>query len=304
MRPEHLGRWPGRRVAARRHVPAGAGGGARSRRAHRSSLTASVLPRRCAPSWPRRCRPAAGTAVVRSDWPGGQLGHQGPAARRVELGEDVVEQQDRGERRPALGDQLVDRRCAGPGPGTVARPARRGCGPRGPSMAKQELVAVRPDRVDPPPEVVRPVGLERRQQIPLPAAPVGLGDHDPAARPGQAPVGRGHVLLQRGGQALPGGRPGSSRRRPAVGPTRRGWRPRRRSARPPAWRNRAARWRRTLSTSSAARAPSGSTSGQRVVEQLAPAARPAADQGEVLGGEDGARSGVGQVARGRTPSGG
>ena len=37
-----------------------------------------------------------GTAVVTRAWPGGMLSHQGPAPDRVQLGEHVVEKQDRG----------------------------------------------------------------------------------------------------------------------------------------------------------------------------------------------------------------
>ena len=65
-----------------------------------------------------------------------QLGHQGAAAGRVELGEDVVEEQGRDQRRPGRGSARA-RPGAGPGPGSVARPARRGSGPPCPSISSR-----------------------------------------------------------------------------------------------------------------------------------------------------------------------
>ena len=121
----------------------------------------------------------SGTAVVSTDCPG-ELSHQGPAPGRVELGEDVVEQQ--GGRQPrADRDQLVHADAQRQRQAPLL--ALRGVGAGLPAVDGQaELVAVRADGVDAAPHVVTPAGLESGQEVALPAAHVVEGDHDPARR--------------------------------------------------------------------------------------------------------------------------
>ncbi len=140
-------RRPGPRPAAAARGP-GPCGRRRRRRVRRQRLAG----RRPAPSVahvdharPPPPPPAGGTAVVSRAWPGGQLARPGPGCGGVELGEHVVEQQDRRASRA----RSVTRRC------TARRRARarQRCSPweawsraSRPAMAQLQVVAVRARR--------------------------------------------------------------------------------------------------------------------------------------------------------------
>ena len=108
--------------------------------------------------------------------PGRELGHQGPAAGRVELGEDIVEEEGGYQPGPRH-HQLV---YPDPqGQGQAALLALGGMGPGLPPFEGQhEIVAVGPDGVDAPAQVVGPVRRQRIEQLAGPTADVVL------ARPG------------------------------------------------------------------------------------------------------------------------
>ena len=221
-----------------------------------------------------------GAAVVSIDWPGRQLGHEGPAAVRVELGEHVVEQQRRAPGRSAP-DQLVDAQPQGQGQAALL--PLRGVGPGLAALEHQdEFVAVRADRVHAPPQVVVPAGRERVEEVALPAALGRAGDQGRRSlrRPGgcrrrhqgleirHQPFPGRHEHLAGVGQALV---PHVERGRhvlahPAARLTQQGG---------PLAQHPVAIVRRPR--------PFGIEQGQRVVEQVAPALGAAADEGQVLG---------------------
>ncbi len=236
----------------------------------------------------------SGAAVVRIDWPAGS------SATRARL--RAGSSSENTSSRSSVGTSGVRARTSSCTPRRSAR-ARQRCSPceawvraSRPSICEHEVVAVGPHGVHAPPQVVRAAGRQRVEQVARPSSGRSAGAPAHAlARPGQAAVGRRRPGARGRPPAARAPPRGPCRRRPAAGPTRRGSPSTSSLARPPDWRSRAARWRRTRSVSSAARAPSGSSTRQGVVEQVAPAPRPAADDGQVLGGEDRAGRGGGQL---------
>ena len=222
-----------------------------------------------------------------------QLGHQGPAPRRVELGEHVVEQQRRHQRGPG----------AAPARGRPRRRARarQRCSPwdawvraSRPSIARQQVVTVRPDRVDAPAQVVGAAGGQRVEQVAVPAPFVPLLHEVASALAGQAAVGGGHQGLQVGGQPLPGRHQDFAGVGEPLVPHVEGCHDVR--AAPPTG---LAQQRGPLAQDAiglVCRAgPLGVEQRQRVVEQVPPALGATADDGEVLGREDRAGRGSGQL---------
>ncbi len=232
-----------------------------------------------------------GVAVVKMDWP------VGSSATRARL--RAGSSSENTSSRSSVGTRGVLARTSSCTPRRSAR-ARQRCSPceawvraSRPSIWSNEVVTVGPHRVDAPPQVVRPAGDQRVEQVSLPAPGVLLADQDPIARSGQAGVD--------GADRLRPGRPPAARapprapcrRRPAAGPTRRGWSRRPRCCALPTGATRrpagAGRGR-----SRPRRGSLGVEHAQRVVEEVTTAAGSPADDGQVLGAEDRAGRGDGQ----------
>ena len=130
---------PGHRFADRARAAAGAA-------RHRStSVSTAHDPGHLDPLGQRRGRREERLA-------GRQLGHQGPAPGRVELGEHVVEEQRRHQGGPGA-DQLVDAQAQGQRQAALL--ALGGVGPGLPALDRQaQVVAVRAHGVDAPAQVV------------------------------------------------------------------------------------------------------------------------------------------------------
>ena len=152
--------------------------------------------------------------------PGRQLGHQRPAPGRVELGEDVVEQEGRDEGRP-VPDEPVHAQAQGQSEAALF--ALRRVGPGLPAVdLEEQVVTVGPDGVDSPAQVVPPGGVEGVEQVPsqLRTYRCTVRSRVPAARPGGC---RPRPRRDRGPPPGVRGRPPAPfRRPPGVDPIRRG----------------------------------------------------------------------------------
>ncbi len=126
-----------------------------------------------------------GAAVVRMDCPAGNSATRARLACRVELGEDVVQEQDRIERRSGP-NQLVHRQAEGECQAALFALGRVRSG-LPPVDRQNEVVAVGTHGVDAPAQVVSPGWRPgrrggRRPSCVRSAAPPGLGPRHPARR--------------------------------------------------------------------------------------------------------------------------
>jgi hypothetical protein len=170
--------WPWRRphAAARCRPPPACGGARRSCR---------TQARRCGPPGPPLDPPGSGAAVVRMDWPVGSSATRARLRARVELGEDVVQQQGRDQRRSGQ-RRAGAPRCAGPGPGSAAPPGRRGSGPPARRWSRRSS-RCGPTVLTPRRRSSFRLALKGEQQVSVPAPLVALVHHDPIPSPARRP---------------------------------------------------------------------------------------------------------------------
>ena len=262
-----------------------------TRRGPSPRRAASLMPHpasRPARRGPRRCPRAAATPVVRIDWPAGSSA----ISARLRAGSSS----EKTSSSSSVGATGVAARTSSWIPRRRAS-ARQRCSPweawvraSRPSSTMTRSSRCGPDGVEAAPQVVGPGGRQGVEQVPVPAPLVALFHRRRAGRPGQAAVRGADESLELARQSL-------ARRHEHLAGVRQSLVPHlegRRHVRGGA-PTRLAQQGGALAQDPVGlvRRPRafGVQQRKRVVEQIAPAARAAADQREVVGREDRARRG-------------